>query len=355
MPKSLFLFLGFLALSSTGLSAQQQQDGQATRRPFATVQGHPHESVSGLYASKPYPKPGPKPKLGEIDPRRVDCWSGHLNPAIPAQYVDSAYLIVKWTDGKREEEGDSMLVWGYVWNSVSLYKDPTTGEVDTFPVTVHSIDMLRAIANADCRLLVLLQQTGVNGYTVGGIGYNFETGNQRVPIRFDLAGAKKDSTVTFRYDTSFDCTTAQNALPFLPDSQAVWAIRAATPNILAYATGIIEHPFNINYGYPAYDYQHWVLTKPDYVNYEWQSGWNPNYWAFFTDSARQIPSGYPPAYPSSDGVTTRVLQNNYVDGFVFAIDPPAWPPVVDFSGDLTYATCPCNPCPPKPTRKPIKP
>jgi hypothetical protein len=354
-----FLFLGFFVLSSTGLSAQQ--DGQSKHSPIITVQGHPHELLTKLYGGKPYIKPAPKPKLGEIDTGLVRCWSGHLNPAIPSQYVDTAYLIVKWTDGKRAliDEADSVLVWGYVWNSVSLYNNPVTGQVDTFPVTVHSIDMLRAVANSDCRLLVLLQQTGVNGYTVGGIGYNYTVipidsceQCRRVPVHFDLAGA--DTTVTsFHYKGTPNCNVGQTAVPFLPDSQAVWAIRAATPNTLAYATGIIEHPFNVNYGYPAYDYDHWQLidsiaaANPDY---EWQAGWLSGNWTFFTDTARQIPTT-----PSeNEGVTTHVLVNNSVDGFVFT--PPVWPPAGDFSGQLFPALCPCNPCPApnKYVRKPIK-
>jgi hypothetical protein len=352
MQKLFFLFLGFLVLSSTGLSAQQQS-GQSKHSPIITVQGHPHDGLTKRYGGKPYIKPAPKPKLGDINPTQVLCWSGHLNPAIGPEYVDSAYLIVKWTN-VQSTEADSILIWGYVWNTISIYVSPDSSYRDTSAVTVHSIDMLRTVANSDCRLLVLLQQTGVNGYTVGGIGYNVEAGNQRVPIRFDLAGAKADTAnIHFKYNGSPNCTLGQTAVPFQPDSQAIWAIRAATPGTLTYATGIIEHPFNVNYGYPAYDYDHWLLndttSNPDY---RWQSGWNPSAWIFYTGENRQIPTD-----PSYYGATTRVLTENSVDGYIFT-PTSTWPPAVDFSGTPFFVKCPCNPCPPivpsKPKHKPVK-
>jgi hypothetical protein len=348
MPKSLFLFLGFLVLSSTGLSAQQS--GQSKHSPIITVQGHPHDGLTKLYGGKPYTKPAPKPKLGEIDPGDIECWTGHVADSLP---VDTAYLLIKWTDAKRPND-DSLLVWGYRWNTISIYVYPS-GERDTTYITVHTIDMVRAVANSDCRLLVLLQQTGVNGYAIGGIGYNYNDATpckncQRPPIRFDLAGAKADTAhIKFKYDSLPNCDRGQTAVPFLPDSQAIWAIRAATPDSLVYATAIIEHPFNVNYGYPAYDYDYWLLNSVS-TQYRWQAGWYSGSWLFYTGVDRQIPTT-----SSYDGITTHALANNDVNGFVFAL--PVWPPVADFSGQPFYVTCPCNSCPTPSSRarKSIKP
>jgi hypothetical protein len=120
-----------------------------------------------------------------------------------------------------------------------------------------------------------------------------------------------------------------------------------------YATAIIEHPFNVNYGYPAYDYDYWKLidsTAIANLDYEWQAGWYSGSWLFYTGVDRQIPTT-----SSYDGITTHALANNDVNGFVFA--PSVWPPVADFSGRPSYATCPCNSCPTPSShiRKSIKP
>jgi hypothetical protein len=339
-----FIYVAALAMSAAMLAPQ----GLSAQKRVVKVQGHPHELLTKWQAEGKWRQPkAPLKRLGDVP--TPTCWTGHLDPTITSNYVDTAYLLVKWTDGKREalELADSMLIWGYVWNTISIYTYPD-GTKDTSQVTAHTIDMLRAVANADCRFTILLQQTGVNGYTVGGIGYNYTEGDAtRVPLQFDSINAFNDPLIKFHYDSVPNCAVGQTALPYLPATQAQEAIDVATGTNkpLALGTGIIEHPFNVNYGYPAYDYDYWVLTYPKEPNYEWQAGWSYNgYWAFYSGENHQVPTDY-----SDYGVTTRVLQNNSVDGFVFDINFTSH----DMSGEITANKgCDCNPCPPVPPSPP---
>ncbi|MDR3127232.1 MAG: hypothetical protein LBU08_02010 [Tannerellaceae bacterium] len=254
-------------------------------------------------------------------------------------------MLVKWTDATR---ADSLLIWGYRWNSISVYVDPISGKRDTSYVTVHTIDMLRAIANADCRFLILLQQTGVNGYAIGGIGYNTAAAGGRPVVYLDTAGAYNDPTIQFHYHGKPNCSKGQTAVPYEPDSLIYWAIKA-TYSSPSEGTGIIEHPFNVNYGYPAYDYDYWKLDST-VTGARWQAGWINGYWAFYSGENRIVPTT-----PSDDGITTRVLTNNSVDGFAFQT-PYAWPPNKNLSGNRTGRECECDLCSeeailPKPTQK----
>jgi hypothetical protein len=343
MKKCLFL-VAALVMGAAMIAPQ----GATAQSKIIKVQGqHPHELLTRMVAEGKIKLPkAPAKKVGEVVPG-PQCWAGHLDPTITSNYVDTAYLIVKWTDGKREG-GDSLLIWGYVWNTISIYTYPD-GTKDTAKVTAHSIDMLRAVANADCRFTVLLQQTGVNGYTIGGIGYNYETA-VRVPLHFELDSAIADSLIKFRYYSLPNCAVGQRVVPYQPQLQADDAINTATGEGKGgIGTGIIEHPFNVNYGYPAYDYDWWVLDSAyvDDEDYEWQAGWYHNgYWSFYSGENKQVPVNLSP-----NVITTRVLENNSVDGFVFAIDFVS----SGMSGKIITAySCECNVCPPVPPRHPKK-
>jgi hypothetical protein len=314
--------------------------GATAQSKVIKVQGqHPHELLTRLAAEGKLPPPkAPSKRHGDVP--TPYCWAGHLDPTITSNYVDTAYLLVKWTDGKRAEYGDSLLIWGYVWNTISIYTYPD-GTKDTAKVTAHSIDMLRAVANADCRFTVLLQQTGVNGYTIGGIGYNYATA-VRVPLWFDLTSAQADTMIKFKYFTPPNCSVGQRVVPYDPAGQAKDAINTATGEGKGgIGTGIIEHPFNVNYGYPAYDYDYWKLTDPTNDDHEWQAGWYNGYWAFYAGENKQVPDSL-----SLYGITTRVLENNSVDGFVFAINFVS----SGMSGKITAYSCECNVCPPSPPK-----
>lgn len=337
MKKVSKTFAALCMLSAAMLAPQ----GLSAQKRVVKVQGqHPHELLTRKAAEGTLKQPKAlSQSLGDVPV--PTCWAGHLDPAIGRNYVDSAYLLVKWTDGKRGV--DSMMIWGYVWNSISIYTYPD-GTKDTSQVTAHTIDMLRAVANADCRFTILLQQTGVSGYAVGGIGYNYaSTATNRVPLHFNDTSAMKDPQIKFSYTERPNCNASQTAVPLNPAAQAAEAIDAATGTNRPFnlGSGIIEHPFSMNYGYPAYDYDYWELN-PDRAYYEWQAGWyNNGYWAFFSGENRQVPTEY-----SSYGITTRVLQESSVDGFVFDIN-------FDFSKDMSgpiyvaRSCSDCNPCPPQ--------
>lgn len=316
MKKSLLLFV--VLLVSTGLFAQRPQQPRVVK-----VQGQVHEYLTKRAAQGKLKRPPLKLRLpgdtiAHIDPSSINCWVGC--PTTSA--IDTAYLLVKWTDGKRID-GDSILVWGYRW-------DATKGG---YPVSKYSVDMIRAIANVDKRFSVLLQQTGGSyNYTVGGIGYNFDT-CERIPLQFELDSAALNPNITFKYTGSPSCTTnGQLVVPVSPASLVSAAITVADN------TGIIEHPSSANYGYPAYDYDYWVLTAPANTDYEWQAGWYKGYWTFYNAQ------GINGTWSVSDlGVSSRVLTNQSIDGFVFNAHPEIWPPVADMGGDYTYNNCSCTP------------
>ncbi|MCD7978826.1 MAG: T9SS type A sorting domain-containing protein [Tannerellaceae bacterium] len=303
----------FVALCmSAGLSAQQE---------VVKVQGHPHPVLTQLKAEGKYQEPiRTRASLGEIDPEEITCWIGNPSSSLP---IDTAYLMVKWTDGKRDR--DSLLVWGYRWNTVNSYETP---------VTVHTIDMIRAVANADPRFSVLLQYTGATGYSVGGFGYNYE-GCSRVPLAFDYNGASTSSVVGFSYTGSPNTSVGQVAIPPSPQRQAELAISAANGTEGSTGTGVADHPFNIFYGYPAYDYDWWVLQTPENKDQEWLAGWNTNgYWSYFTGTDKQVPTNY-----AEESISFETVTNQSTHGFVFALDFN-WN--VDMSGRITYVTCPCS-------------
>jgi hypothetical protein len=294
------------------------------------VQGkHPHEVLTKKQQEGRWKQTKTKTKQVKAWVITPNCWVGDkIDPNYP---VDSAYLLVKWTDGKRPPltPDDSLLVWGYVWNTYSVFGTDTTWDVR------HTEDMIRAVANADCRFTALLQRTSSNtGYSVGGFGYN-QTPDQttRVPLTYDYVGATTSPAISFQYTGApfEECPqNGQTTIPVVPQTQVALAVDAG------YTTGIIEHPLNASYGYPAYDYDYFVLTN-DTVTYRWQAGWSNNgYWSFFTGENQQVPVDY-----ASEGISTRVLQNNSTDGFVFAVD-------FDFNanmdGFMLPASCGCQLC-----------
>jgi hypothetical protein len=328
-----FIYVAALAMSAAmlapqGLSAQQRVGN------VVKVQGHVHELLTRRAAEGKWSPPKVKPKKipgASIDPGSINCWINEANLS-PTDPIDSAYLIIKFTDGKYNAilETDSVLVWGYRYNSSkSGY---------TYPH--HSIDMLRAVANNDTRLTVLLQYASPSGHSIGGIGYSHGTDEgedyctPRVPVIFDYDGASKDKNIAFSYTSKPNCDTGQVAVPVNdPSTLAKIAIDEG------YARGVIDHPFNVYYGYPAYDYDYWILNPSD-INaayHSWQAGWmSYGYWAFYVGTNRQVPttSDY-----AANGITYQLLNNQEVHGFVFN----AAFGLHDFSGELTYVQC-CPAC-----------
>ncbi|MDD3063245.1 MAG: hypothetical protein PHG27_04625 [Massilibacteroides sp.] len=318
MRKFLMIFVAFSM--SAGLFAQQRVGN------VVKVQGHVHELLTKQAAEgKLKITPRQLVSLGDVNPGSVQCWAGNPSSSLP---IDSAYLLVKWTDGKRELLGDSLLIWGYRWNPISVY------EGDTSSITVHSIDMIRAVANKDRRFTVLLQYAGISGYTVGGFGYNFATCS-RVPLFFNYYGAEASSNVQFNYVTSPNTGVGQVAIPPSPQAQAAMAIDIAAGLPSGTGTGIIDHPFNVFYGYPAYDYDWWKLYDLENEDFEWQAGWSVNgFWSFYVGENKAIPTNF-----SNEGISYRVLTSHSTDGFVFATDFVT----KEMSGDITGNLCNCIP------------
>ncbi|MDR1981531.1 MAG: hypothetical protein LBQ39_07935 [Tannerellaceae bacterium] len=304
MKKYLYLFVA-LALSVIGMLAPQGLSAQ--QRPVK-VQGHPHEVLTRLHAEGKWQYPQPSVLQTSTDSIRLEdilFWVG--NPS--SRQIDSAALVIKWTDGKQV---DNILIWGYRWDRANR---------------ATSIDMLRAIAAADQRMTILIQNTGISpatedtlNYAIGGLGYNYAA-KVRIPLLFDYNGAKQDGNILFHYVAPPNTAMHQTSCPDDPVGDADAAIANAD------VTGIIEHPFNYpTYGYPAYDYDHWQLTNPDDQTHSWQAGWYRGYWSFYVKDQLIGQFGY-----SDSGASQRVLQNHSVDGWVYA----SWS--ADMSGDYTPA------------------
>jgi hypothetical protein len=323
------LVISAAMLAPQGLSAQKGEGN------VVKVQGHVHELLT-KYAhegKRPSERVGtPVGSVYNIDPTTVKCWIGCT--AIDTPYtivsIDTAYLLVKWTDGKAALRGDndSILIWGYQW--VSEYIHPVYGNI---AVTKYSIDMLRAVANRDCRFSVLLQNTGGGNFILGGIGYNFKD-EERVPLVFDFDGAialAKSDTIKFKYEGTPKCEAPYNQF-VTPGATASEDLTAAAIDN-AENTGVIKHPLDATYGYPAYDYDFWKLNPDDTV-YQWQAGWNYNYWAFYTGNASSSPISYTFA---SNGIATELLGNNDVNYFIFASMNYLIPVTLD--GDYSNPIC----------------
>ncbi|MDR0699472.1 MAG: hypothetical protein LBG28_09705 [Tannerella sp.] len=321
--KKTFKFLAALTLSAGMLATQ----GLSAQQRVVKVQGHPHEYLTKKVAegqARTAVTDAPTDTV-YINPDNIFCWidDSELDPTLR---IDSAYLIIKWTDHKAI---DSVFIWGYRWNANTLH---------------HGIDMLRTVANNDRRLTVLLQYAGQSGHTVGGIGVNqYEEGTfcSRVELDFDLIGARTEGYVDFQYFDSPDCADGQVAVP---DMLLVNTLieNAATESRY---TGILEHPFGVEYGYPAYDYDYWSLTGYIQAYQHWQAGWTKNgFWGYFRADNRRVP------IPSSDfdndpdaaqfGITYEPLLNQQVHGFVFESNFV----VYQFDGEPRYMDCRCAPC-----------
>jgi hypothetical protein len=317
---ALFISAGMLA--TQGLSAQKR---------VIKVQGHPHEYLTKLHGGKEDVKATVVASSTDtIDFNAIQCWAGTVDPSRPSA---RAVLVVKWTDERALQRGDSILVWGYRWN---------TKDASGFDVHKYTIDMIRAVGNTDCNFIALLQNTGGGNFTVGGIGYSFDDFQTPPNIIFKPAEAAGDARVKFNYTGSPNCDMAQLGIPYNVGTQVVNAINKATgnpPSPSLSKTGIIDHPFNADYGYPAYDYDHWTDDDDPGDGYEWQSGWYDGYWTFFQ---KETPTG---TFVSSDtlSIVSRELHDGAVDGFVFNPEPLVWPPIANMSGSYRNGMdCSCD-------------
>jgi hypothetical protein len=343
MKKVFFILIAFCLCA--GLSAQKREGN------VVKVQGHVHElltkqAAQGKGVVRPIQADRDSGTVYNINPSNVLCTVGCTT--IDTTVVDTtqsksvtistAYLMVKWTDGKaaRRPAHDSILIWRYQW--VSRYFNKTFN--DWANVSKTSIDMIRAVANFDARFSVLLQNTSGGNFTVGGFGYRFTTGIERVPLQFDSIAAKADSAhIKFKYGNYPNCLAPYNQ--FVPQEYPTPVSLATQAITLAENTGVIKHPLDAAYSYPAYDYDYWKLTDPTNLFYQWQAGWNYNYWSF---NVRQGLSG-PFEYPETSGIATEPLDNNTVHYFAFA--PIDYTLFFTLDGNYSNPTCSlsfCNNC-----------
>lgn len=159
------------------------------------------------------------------------------NSPLDREGDNESALIVQFDEP--EETNPGAIVWGYRWPK---------GEERT------SDEMIRAIARESSDLVILVQYTGGMGSTLDGIGYSPDINATLEGVWFDYDSAVDDGNISFGYifpNTGMGQTSA-------PGDQA----RDLSYDAIAAAaeSHVIEHPLNAHeYGYPAYDYDHWKL------------------------------------------------------------------------------------------------
>lgn len=247
----LFVFLG--------LSAQKVH----------TVQGMPYDGKIPNKVTNSVTKKSAKATKADFSFDDVQFWAG--------EGENRALLVVDW---HLDEEGVGM-VWGYKWNG-----------------TATGYDMITAIAKADPRFLVLVQLTNL-GYTIDGIGY--AASRQDIQLAYDLDGARTNPNISFKFDAP-NTMMGQTKVPTDPQGE----INAAISEGLQ--TGVIDHPFNYtNYGYAAYDYDHW---RPAVAGTKWRSGWYTGYWSYLIKDDINDTWSY-----SGWGALLRELQDGSMDSW----------------------------------------
>lgn len=166
-----------------------------------------------------------------LDFSKIVHWTGEGD--------NESALIVQFDEP--EETNPGAIVWGYRWPK---------GEERT------SDEMIRAIARESSDLVILVQYTGGMGSTLDGIGYSPDINATLEGVWFDYDSAVDDGNISFGYifpNTGMGQTSA-------PGDQA----RDLSYDAIAAAaeSHVIEHPLNAHeYGYPAYDYDHWKLDR----------------------------------------------------------------------------------------------
>ncbi|MDR0749548.1 MAG: hypothetical protein LBF62_08260 [Tannerellaceae bacterium] len=305
MKKNVVFFVAlFISAVAVSCTDQEKDTGDYSsteqQREVIKAQGHPHELLTRLHAEGKWDYPQATLTGTSTDTIKLDG----LNFAdiSTSAAKDTAVLVVKWRDGKRLAEGDSILAWGFIF--------------DHGADTITSVDMIRAVAAADTSLTALLLNSGVSfvtgdtlNYAIGGFGYN-HAAKSHVHLSYDLAGVESSPNISFTFDpnVSFPTDFGQTRAPANPQAD----IDAALDE--SYSNGIIEHPFNYNvYGYACYDFDWWSLEDPEESEYRWQSGWYTGYWTFYNKNA--LTGSF---YYGGGGASQRILQNHSVDGWVFA-------------------------------------
>lgn len=184
-------------------------------------------------------------------------------------------------------------VWGFRWEDSE---------------TPTSDDMFRAVcANSD-ELVLLTQVTGQYGSTVCGIGFGNAEGLLR-NIYYDFGKAKDSKFINFDYYSASSFFGQKDA----PGDSTPEICQTAIDEARLTGTHTIQHPLDhAAYGYPAYDYDCWLLRDEGYDYGWWSSGWYEGYWSYWT-----APSATADWMYSGTGFTGRKLSDGCVDAWVF--------------------------------------
>lgn len=207
----------------------------------------------------------------------IQFWVGDDGTQGPSSTDNRAALVLSWHDGSTTNPDN--MVWGYYWPKNESRK---------------GLDMIKAIAQADKRLLLLVQYTGSMGYTINGIGYDEDPAN--LDITFDYEAAKK----SYSYPA--------NAQQIADDAIA-----------LGKKNGIIEHPFNASVGSTVYDYDYWTIDRDFYPDTHWEAGWYNGYWSYFCRDAQNKAWDY-----SVLGASSRTLKDGTWDAWSYNGDMNNW-------------------------------
>ena len=219
-----------------------------------------------------------------LDWDKIEHWTG--------EGENRAALIVQFN----VESDPYAHVWGFRWNSEDYENGTPSGE-----------DLFRAVAGSSDDLLLFTQYTGWMGSTVCGIGYfDPETDNVSEHLTFDFDQAKTDEKISFDY-FSPNVTMGQTKAP--GNATPIYCSRAINESV---STHILEHPINAReYGYAAYDYDHWVADSYLAANPAkmlWESGWYDGYWSYWVGGVDSDDLSY-----SGLGMTSRKLTDGQVD------------------------------------------
>ncbi len=207
-----------------------------------------------------------------------------------------AALVIQFNG---ETYGPDAYVWGYRWEN----GQKPDGE-----------EMFKAICANSSRLSLLTQKTGTMGGTVCGIGYGL---NQEAlgNVRFDFDKARNFEFINFDYYTA-SSFLGQTAAP--GDNAPAIARNAIDEGVAG--SHVIQHPFDQPaYGYPAYDYDCWLLDDavaatqgPGSIDTKWKSAWYEGYWSFWNASRPTDRFTY-----SGTGFTGATLTDNSAHAWSF--------------------------------------
>ncbi len=187
-------------------------------------------------------------------------------------------------------------VWGFRWKD----GEKPTGE-----------DMMKAICAASDELVMLTQYTGQYGATLCGAGVG-DADKLLENIRFDFEGAKASQFINFDYYNTSSFFGQEDAPGDRTPEICAEAIAEARLTGLHY----IQHPLDYAaYGYPAYDYDHWLLDDAGLDYGWWTAGWYSGYWSYWTSG----PSADADWLYSGTGFTGRQLTDGCVDGWSYTL------------------------------------